>query len=1314
MRAPIFTNYSSRFIIPQHLITRISVLLLTLGFFGGVWGQTYYDMSSGNYTQNFNAITTLPTNFSSVAVLSTGTIPVATKTTSASSSGLTVVASGAAIGIDATTSTQMVFLTTGSSDNSTSIATDLNLNFTGRVAGTLNYNVSTISNSTGNRVGTLRLYYSTDGTTWSELSGTNLPYSATNNVAGSGTVSVNLPSVMNNQSAVKLRFYYHNGSGGTTGNRPRIGLDNLEITSTASASTPTLNQVILTSALSSTYGSPSSGVSFTASGSNLTSNITATAQSGYQVSTDDVSYGSSVSVSSSTTVYVRFASTISAGNYNSQVAVVLSGGGASSNANASTTSSGNAVAKATPSISSTPTATAITYGQTLASSALSGGVASVAGTFTFTNPTTAPVAGTASQNVTFSPTDNTNYNTTSTTISVTVNKADQTITFSSLANNTTMDAPFSLTGSSTSGLSLSYVSSNTSVATISGSTVTIVSAGQTTITASQAGNTNFNPASDVNQILTVIVPPCTTSSQGGWNFTSATPSSTISNLTIGSLTQGNNNGTTTLISTTSASSYAGASGTNNACATAFTGALNTATSTYFQFVLEPAIGYNFSLTGISFGSRSTGTGPVAYALRSSIDNYSSDIATGTLLANSTWALETNSGLNVTGTNAVTFRLFGHSGSGSPTAGSANWRIDDLTLSVDMIITPGATAPTASPQSFCSSTSPTISSLTATGSNVQWYAASTGGSAVSSSTALQNATNYFASQTVNGCESNRTSVAVTLNADGIWKGGTTGNWNDANNWCGGVPSSSSSVVIGSGNTVTLNVSPTTVLSLTIAGSLTVPTNNQLTLTGTLTNNGTLTLENGATFKQGTSVSGGGTYNIKQNLDNCAGSGSTLTGRYWYLGSPVTSLRETSFGNTDALNKVWSFTNGAYTAIADGATLSPTTGYVHRRGSNALPLTFTGTNLYAEDVTLSLSNNAGTYGGWHLIANPYTAYLDWHQVYNASNALSSAISPSYYIRSFNSTGNDVNALITYNSSTGLESNTSSLSLTSAQAQYIAPMQAIWVKVNPTTPLSATAGQLRLERAFTSHQAGNVGLKSSTIFPTLARVNLVDGARFDQLLVYMNPDMTNGVDQYDSEKMFVTGAPQLYTMAAGKKLVMNGLKNNKSKISVPLYLELPESKVYQLSLAEYILEDGLILLEDKQEGTIQDFTIHDVYAFYATSGVLQNRFVLHFFKSDNGITAQGPSNTWVEEQEAINEGGNILVNSNGRGKVTIQQDIDQSPTAKGSVVVRDAAGREVWKGQLSGSATTLELDTPSGIYFVEVELNGKVEMKKIFVQQ
>jgi hypothetical protein len=87
--------------------------------------------------------------------------------------------------------------------------------------------------------------------------------------------------------------------------------------------------------------------------------------------------------------------------------------------------------KAVPVVTWPAAASAITYGQTLNSSALSGGSASVTGSFAFTAPSTVPAAGTAAQSVTFTPSDTTNYATVTTTISVTVNKAPLTVT----ANN---------------------------------------------------------------------------------------------------------------------------------------------------------------------------------------------------------------------------------------------------------------------------------------------------------------------------------------------------------------------------------------------------------------------------------------------------------------------------------------------------------------------------------------------------------------------------------------------------------------------------------------------------------------------------------------------------------------------------------------------------------------------------------------------------------------------------------------------------------------------------------------------------------------
>lgn len=82
-------------------------------------------------------------------------------------------------------------------------------------------------------------------------------------------------------------------------------------------------------------------------------------------------------------------------------------------------------------------------------------------------------------------------------------KTWQTITFGTLAAKTYGDAAFNLSGSASSGLTVSYTSSDTNVATVSSNRVTILKAGTTTITASQAGNSTYYAAPSVSQMLTV-------------------------------------------------------------------------------------------------------------------------------------------------------------------------------------------------------------------------------------------------------------------------------------------------------------------------------------------------------------------------------------------------------------------------------------------------------------------------------------------------------------------------------------------------------------------------------------------------------------------------------------------------------------------------------------------------------------------------------------------------------------------------------------------------------------------------------------------
>lgn len=80
---------------------------------------------------------------------------------------------------------------------------------------------------------------------------------------------------------------------------------------------------------------------------------------------------------------------------------------------------------------------------------------------------------------------------------------DQTIELSAEVSKGVGDGSYKLPQFASSGLPITYTSSNPAVATVSGNTVTIVALGTTTITANQAGNALFNAAPTVMQSLTV-------------------------------------------------------------------------------------------------------------------------------------------------------------------------------------------------------------------------------------------------------------------------------------------------------------------------------------------------------------------------------------------------------------------------------------------------------------------------------------------------------------------------------------------------------------------------------------------------------------------------------------------------------------------------------------------------------------------------------------------------------------------------------------------------------------------------------------------
>jgi hypothetical protein len=90
---------------------------------------------------------------------------------------------------------------------------------------------------------------------------------------------------------------------------------------------------------------------------------------------------------------------------------------------------------------------------------------------------------------------------------VTISKASQTITFASIPTKFEGSGAFVVAPSSNAGLTVALASSNEAVATVSGFEITPIAAGTVTISATQAGNTNYDAAATVNQAFAVVAEP---------------------------------------------------------------------------------------------------------------------------------------------------------------------------------------------------------------------------------------------------------------------------------------------------------------------------------------------------------------------------------------------------------------------------------------------------------------------------------------------------------------------------------------------------------------------------------------------------------------------------------------------------------------------------------------------------------------------------------------------------------------------------------------------------------------------------------------
>ncbi|HLW35815.1 MAG TPA: hypothetical protein VKS98_09165, partial [Chthoniobacterales bacterium] len=127
---------------------------------------------------------------------------------------------------------------------------------------------------------------------------------------------------------------------------------------------------------------------------------------------------------------------------------------------------------------------------------------------------------------------------------------------------------------------------------------------------------------------TLVLCASVSAAEIGWNFgsrsvgtLSPTSGVPVTNLTVSDFSRANGGPNDTQANiidsgSNSGGAYAGASGDNNAQAIAIAGPLDITNSTYFSFTLTPTGGNIVTVTGFTFGSRSSTGGPTLISIRS--------------------------------------------------------------------------------------------------------------------------------------------------------------------------------------------------------------------------------------------------------------------------------------------------------------------------------------------------------------------------------------------------------------------------------------------------------------------------------------------------------------------------------------------------------------------------------------------------------------------------------------------------------------------------------------------------------------------------
>ena len=895
--------------------------------------------------------------------------------------------------------------------------------------------------------------------------------------------------------------------------------------------------------------------------------------------------------------------------------------------------------------------------------------------------------------------------------------------FSLPSNLTTASAPFTITApTSNSAGSFTYSSGNTSVATISGNTVTIVGAGTAVITATQAAdNVHGYVSGSITATLTVAYPGPTT----------AAPVPTSASGNVISLW----GDTYTNVSGTTWNPYWGQPAPGITVSTISVGGKTT---------LEYQ---NLGYQGIQFASNINA---------STMNLLHFDLWTPNCTSLELYLINTSNGANqlvtitptVNGWNSINIPMTNYSieassigqfklVSNTPASGAViylqNIYFDNAT--------PVATWAGTTSTDYSVATNWAYGIAPATTSNISIPSSPANQPALSSNLTLNTSTVLNGSLNLNG---------HTLTINGAVTG--TGNLKGS--------STSSLIIGGTVGTINFNAASNTVQNLTISsGSVTL--GNALNIVGLLSSNGGTLNTGGFLTMKSTSIANtavlgpvagtitgtatierfvpqalrayrdlgtGGVANAGSFFNNWQEGGATTAGKGIYITG--------KHGNATGVDATTGFDitiSGAYSLYAYGAgnwpavtntkntTIDPYQGYrVLVRGdrnftnfgfatdptnmTSATAIRTTG-NFVTGNVTFSTAGVANTNyasaatklvagnGNYSLIANPYACPIDWELVY--ANAGTQNVTSTYWYFDPTFMSGGYATYVSYNAVSHVTSN-----VTSKVNKYIQPGMGFFVQNNGASPVLAIT---EANKAASSTKTAVY----RTVAPNYLQVSLwknVNGenTNIDGTVAVFNSEFTKVIGDKDSKKLS-NGGENLYITQSNTDLSIAGLPIPTVNDEIALNLsQVVAGTKYQINVdASQFSTNGLdVFIKDRLLNTY--VPVAEGVSFTATNDALsyQGRFSVVFKKGTvSPVIVKG--SVAIYPNPVSNNKINLQMNNMDKGTYTIRVINNLGQEVMNSTISNESGNaiKTITAKGLTIGVYTLQVTGKSGAYTTEM---------------